>query len=243
MILLFVGHNRAALYILMSGVGSLLVLGYSSLSTVLLSVLTERFPPGQATGDVPTGIIVLGGAIDPRISKRRRVVEVGACAGRIIAMIELAVRFSNCRILYCGGDESFVGASGSEAPLAAKLLCDLGIKADRIILDSESRTTAESAAQAYSIVQPKAEERWLLVTSAFHMPRAMGAFRAVHFDVEPFPVDWITGGAGDARVPFSKLSAGLARIDIVVHEWIGLAFYRLTGQSHELFPRPHFSRS
>ena len=83
-----------------------------------------------------------------------------------------------------------------------------------------------------------AGQRWLLVTSAFHMPRSIGAFRKAGFEVEAYPVDWRTSGTGDALLPFARLSAGLARMDVAVHEWIGLIGYWATGRSSELFPGP-----
>jgi uncharacterized SAM-binding protein YcdF (DUF218 family) len=88
------------------------------------------------------------------------------------------------------------------------------------------------------LVAPKPGERWLLVTSAFHMPRSIGVFRAIGFEVEAYPVDWRTRGWVDVRWPFEKLSAGLARTDVAVHEWVGLIAYRLSGRITELLPSP-----
>jgi hypothetical protein len=70
------------------------------------------------------------------------------------------------------------------------------------------------------------------------MPRAIGAFRAVSFPVEAYPVDWRTRGSEDAALPFAIFSAGLARMDTAAHEWLGLLAYRLTGRSSALFPGP-----
>ena len=80
--------------------------------------------------------------------------------------------------------------------------------------------------------------RWVLITSAFHMPRSMGAFRKAGFIVEPWPVDYRTRGAADLTRPFDKVSEGLRRVDMAVHEWVGLVAYRLAGRSPELFPAP-----
>ena len=87
------------------------------------------------------------------------------------------------------------------------------------------------------MVQPKPGERWLLVTSAYHLPRAMGVFRKAGFPVEAYPVDWRTRGAVDALRPFETASDGLRRTDTAVREWVGLAAYWLTGRTSELFPR------
>ena len=86
------------------------------------------------------------------------------------------------------------------------------------------------------LANPKPGERWLLVTSAYHMPRAMAAFRAAGFPVEAYPVDWRTRGPIDAVQPFGSLGEGLRRTDTAVHEWVGLLAYRLTGRTAELFP-------
>ncbi|MBV8839099.1 MAG: YdcF family protein, partial [Alphaproteobacteria bacterium] len=88
------------------------------------------------------------------------------------------------------------------------------------------------------ILKPKPTERWLLVTSAHHMPRAMGVFRAVGFPVEAFPVDYRTRGAIDIARPFSTLGDGLRRTDTAAREWVGLLAYRLSGRTTELFPGP-----
>src|SRR6266478_6390205 len=58
---------------------------------------------------------------------------------------------------------------------------------------------------------PSLVRRWLLVTSAYHMPRAIGVFRKAGFPVEPYPVDWRTRGAEDMMRPFAVMSDGLQR--------------------------------
>jgi uncharacterized SAM-binding protein YcdF (DUF218 family) len=88
------------------------------------------------------------------------------------------------------------------------------------------------------IANAKPGERWLLVTSAYHMPRAIAAFRAAGFPIEAYPVDWRTRGAIDAVRPFASLGDGLRRTDTAVREWVGLVAYRLAGKTAELLPGP-----
>ena len=85
---------------------------------------------------------------------------------------------------------------------------------------------------------PKPGERWLLVTSAWHMPRSMGSFRAAGFPVTAYPVDYRTRGGEDARRGFLHTSEGLRRLDLMVKEWLGLLAYRLSGRTDALFPAP-----
>jgi len=230
--------RRAGSRILALGLGLLLIAGYSPLGNALLLVLTERFPAWQDDGRAPDGIVVLGGSIDADVTVARNSLETDASSERIFAMLQLAQRYPKARIVFSGGSGSLVGNMIAEAPVAGQLLIQYGVAPDRIILESASRTTAENATMTRELVAPKPGERWLLVTSAFHMPRSIGVFRAIGFEVEAYPVDWRTRGWVDLRWPFDQLSAGLARTDIAVHEWVGLIAYRLSGRIAELLPSP-----
>lgn len=237
-LLLATRFHRAGSRILALGIVSLLVAGFSPLGHLLLLPLSERFPAWSAAGRAPDGIIVLGGAIDPERSQARGALEVDSSAERIITMLQLARRYPAARIVFSGGSANLIEEPLPEAPIAGDLLEDFGTPSSRIVLESESRTTAENATFTRKLVSPKPGERWLLVTSAFHMPRSIGAFRQAGFDVEAYPVDWRTRGWRDGLEPFNTLSAGLARSDVAVHEWIGLIAYWATGRSSELFPGP-----
>lgn len=236
--LLLIRWRRAGTRLLTIGVLLLLVCGYSPVGNVLLLVLSERFPAWQSDGRDPDGIVVLGGSIDSEASAARNSVEVDSSAERVIAMLELAQRFSKARIVYSGGSGNLFENSVSEAPIASHLLERFGIAPDRIVLENDSRTTDENALFTRKLVLPKPGERWLLVTSAFHMPRSIGAFRKAGFEVEAYPVDWRTRGWIDAVTPFDKLSAGVARTDVAMHEWTGLLAYWLTARSDAVFPAP-----
>ncbi|MCR6736295.1 MAG: YdcF family protein [Afipia sp.] len=237
-LLLATRFRKAGSRVLICGVVLLLVAGFSPLGHLLLLPLSERFPAWSAAGRPPDGIIVLGGAIDPETSQARGSLEMDASAERIVTMLQLARRYPAAPIVFSGGSANLIETPVPEAPIAGDLLEDFGTARSRIVLESESRTTAENAAFTRKLISPKPGERWLLVTSAFHMPRSIGAFRKAGFDVEAYPVDWRTRGWSDARTPFATLSAGLARTDVAVHEWVGLIAYWATGRSSELFPGP-----
>jgi uncharacterized SAM-binding protein YcdF (DUF218 family) len=205
----------------------LVILGLSPLGNALIIPLEDRFPRWDPARGTPDGIIVLGGAIDGSGPSNEVMLNEGA--ERLTVVPELARRYPNARILLAGG---------SAADVEAKFIERLGISRDRVTLEDRSRNTVENAVYSKVIVQPKPGERWLLVTSAYHMPRAIGVFRKVGFPVEPYPVDWRTRGAEDVLRPFPAISDGLRRTDTAVHEWVGLAVYWLTGRSTELFPAP-----
>ena len=114
--------------------------------------------------------------------------------------------------------------------MAKRFFTRIGIDGARILLEEKSRTTSENAEFTKALLTPAPGERWLLVTSAYHMPRAMGCFRAAGFDVTPWPVDYRTRGPQDLlRFP-PRPSEAWRRLDLAAKEWIGLLIYRLLGK-------------
>jgi uncharacterized SAM-binding protein YcdF (DUF218 family) len=215
-----------------------LVVGLLPLGNMLIAPLEERFPPWDASGGAPDGIVVLGGAIEPEMAPVRPASELNEAAERITVIAELARKYPSARILYSGGNGSLVPRGGSETQIAAALFETFGVPARRFMLEDQSRTTAENAAFSRRLAMPKPGERWLLVTSAYHMPRSIGAFRKVGFAVEAYPVDYRTTGPTDLWIPFDSVATGLRRTDVAAREWIGLLTYWLTGRTSELFPAP-----
>ena len=238
LVLLFTRFRRLASWLIVTSLVLIALVGYSPLGRMLLLPLEERFPPWDASRGGPDGIVVLGGAISPDISQARGVVALNGAAERLTVTAELARRYQNARIIFTGGTASLDPTEPLEAPLAVKEFEALGVAHDRIIAEEQSRNTIENAVFSRLLADPKPGERWLLVTSASHMPRAIAAFRAAGFPVEAYPVNWHTQGRRDATELFASFSGGLAMTDYAMHEWIGLAAYWLTGKTSELFPAP-----
>jgi uncharacterized SAM-binding protein YcdF (DUF218 family) len=212
--------------------------GLSPLGNAIILPLEDRFPPWDAARGAPTGIISLGGAFDTVVSPARGEIALNEAAERLTAIAELARRNPDARIVFTGGLGRLLYGGATEAALAARLFESFGIGKERITLEDQSRDTYENARFTKELIQPKPNERWLLVTSAHHMPRAVGIFRAAGFPVEAFPVDYRTRGAVDLLRPFSSLGDGLRRTDTAAREWVGLLAYRLTGRTDVLFPGP-----
>jgi uncharacterized SAM-binding protein YcdF (DUF218 family) len=110
-----------------------------------------------------------------------------------------------------------------------------------MLVEDRSRTTSENAVFSRELAKPKEGERWLLVTSAWHMPRAIGVFEKAGFPVIPYPVDFRVGGSFHGVRGFATISDGLRRFDVGAKEWAGLVAYYLAGHSSELFPGPQAS--
>lgn len=229
---------RAGRRLLAFSMVMLALLGWSPLGNALILPLEQRFPPWDASRGTPDGIVVIGGAMTPRVAAGRGEPVLNEAAERITATVELARRYPSARIVFSGGSASLVFAEPPEAEIALDLLQRLGVAPERIQIDSRSRNTDDDARYAMERAAPQPGERWLLVTSAYHMPRAIGAFRRLGFAVEAYPVDWRTHSGADVTHPFVTIGDGLRRTDTAVREWLGLLAYRATGRSSELVPSP-----
>jgi uncharacterized SAM-binding protein YcdF (DUF218 family) len=216
----------------------LAVCGFSPLGSWLLYPLEQRFPPWIAARGAPDGIIVLGASIDADVSAARGTPVVRGAADRIITAAALARQYPNARVVFSGGSANLLSNDAREADYAGAIFESLGIAKSRLTMERGSRNTQENAQFSKALVAPKAGEHWLLVTSAFHMPRSVGLFRKAGFAVEPYPVDWRVGGREDLYTFENIAVDGLGRTDVAVREWIGLLAYRLTGKIDELLPGP-----
>jgi uncharacterized SAM-binding protein YcdF (DUF218 family) len=220
---------------------SILVLcSWTGLPTILLRPLEQRFSvPDDPDRLNPAGILVLGGVIDSGLSTELHSAELIDGAERLVVAAELARRYPNARILLSGGSNGvFANNDVAESAVARDLLIEFGVPAARISIEDHSRNTHENAVFSFSAAEPAPREQWLLVTSAFHMPRAIGTFRAAGWNgVVAWPVDYRNGATTDW---FGGRTAaeGLTMTDMAVREWIGLVAYRFAGYTDALLPRP-----
>lgn len=219
------------------GTVGLLLAGMFPLSEIALLPLEQRFPQYPLDGPAPTGIIMLGGGIEAGLSEARDQVVVNDAGERPIYFADLARRYPQARLVFSGGS-GFIGGGISEADIVSRQADTIGLPRSRVILENRSRNTHENATFSAALVHPRPGERWLLLTSAWHMPRAIGCFRQAGFTVEAFPVDYRTKGWGDLLHFHGFSSDGLLQFDLAMKEWIGLVAYRLAGYIPDWLPGP-----
>ena len=235
--LLLTRWRRAGTRLMAVSLVLLALAGFLPIGAVLDHALESRFPPWDPARGAPDGIIVLGGAIDPTLSHDYGTTQFIESGERITAIAKLAREFPNARIVYSGGAGNLFGHADPEAHYVRQIVETFGVPLERVLLEDRSRNTYENAEFTKALVHPKPGEHWLLVTSAWHMARAVGCFRRVGFPVEAYPVDWHTRRHFHFGV--SRLfGAGLSHLDDAVHEWLGLFVYWLTGRTSALFPAP-----
>jgi uncharacterized SAM-binding protein YcdF (DUF218 family) len=237
LLLMATRFRRAGRFMAIAGLAMLLIAGLFPLDSMLRHALEQRFPPWDPSRGAPDGIVVLGGPLQPGLSRLYGEPAVTGDAGRILAIPKLARDYPQARIIYSGGDASLRGDAADEAQFLLPLLDRFGLARERVTLERRARNTAENATFSKELAKPKQGERWLLVTSARHMPRAVGCFRSAGFTVEAYPVDWSTYKTVSVW-PSLQFGGHLGSLDSAAHEWIGLIAYWLTGKTTQLLPSP-----
>ena len=204
--------STSAAWLAAAAASGLVIAAFTPIGVALTVPLENRFarslPDSQAALD---GIIVLA-SHDPRSD----------------ALAALSQRFPNARLIFSGFKLS---ATDSE-----NLVARIGIDPARVYMENRPRTTTEDALYCAALLKPKPGERWLLVTVALHMPRAVGCFRAAGFQVEPYPAHF-RDRLPRPFVPFAP-GVALSHLDTAAKEWVGLVAYRLLGKTDALFPGP-----
>ena len=210
---------------------------WTSLGAMMLNPLEQRFarPPLPEKVD---GIVVLGGGLEGVINLARGGYELNAGGDRMVETAILARRFPTAKVVVSGGTgELFLEGEG-DADTAPRLLGALGVASERLILENKSRNTYENAVFTKALITPKPGETWLLVTSAFHMPRAKALFDKAGFATLPWPVDYRTSGREGVGLFRDNPADSLQATTVAIREWIGLFAYWLSGRIDQPFPGP-----
>ncbi len=236
-LLLFTRWRRTGRFFVLLSALLALFIAYAQPGVWLMAPLEERFAAPAQMPEKVAGIIVLGGAIDTRQSNRFRQVAINGRGERITGFVTLAQRYPEAKLVYSGGAGLITEEQKSEAEHAKPLLVTLGVPEARLILETRSRDTYENALMSRELVKPAAGETWILVTSASHMPRAIGTFRKLGWTVIPYPVDYRRLGEGDEAFG-RNLGRGLNLLSIALREWLSLAHYYVSGRIDRLLPSP-----
>jgi uncharacterized SAM-binding protein YcdF (DUF218 family) len=215
--------------------GALLIMvltGWQPLADTSLRHLESQYPNPLPNAPLPgyAGMVVLGGALqDSKLWTAQGQIAFNDAAERMIVPLGLLHRNPNWRLLFTGGEGNLQRDKFSEADRAKIFFDNLDVPAQRVSYEHESRTTFENAVFSARLPGVDPRQRWLLVTSAYHMPRSMAAFRKAGWNVTAYSVDFRTSEHYD-WTDFS-LSSGALKWHLFLHETIGLWVYRLTGRA------------
>ncbi len=223
--------GRIALWASSTMLTLLVALAIFPFGDLLLQPIERRYP-AQPPLDKVDGIIVLGGGEDVSASVFWGQVQLKEGGERYTEALALARRFPQARLLFTGGGgalRTLAGAGISEADLAGRFFRDQGVAPARLLLEGKSRNTAENARLSLMHAMPVPGETWVLVTSAFHMPRAMRSFEAAGWTgLVPWPVDYRTSAFTDSIG--WNLTDNLQGLNTAIRELVGQIAYRSLGR-------------
>lgn len=232
---LVIGWQRLSRRLLATCAFLLLLIGSLPVGEWLIAPLENRFPANAALPTQVAGIIVLGGVIDPVRSTAWNQAQLGGAADRLTSFISLARRYPAAQLVFTGGSGSVTQQEFKEADSTQLLLQQLGAIQQAIIYESDSRNTVENAINSKRLLSPAPNSQWILITSAFHMPRSVGVFCQQDWPIIPYPVDHYSWKGNLLRVQF-QFADNLNLLRIAMREWTGLIAYRITGRSAQLLP-------
>ena len=236
MLLLLRGRRRGELLVAVAAIG-LLLFAVAPIGPAMMLALEQRFPRPPKLPDRIEGILVLGGAVETRISLAYGETVFNGSIARVLAGAALARKHPEAKLALVGGEGELFPVGFAEARATQSFVLEEGIPATRLIIEERSRSTHENAVFAKALIRPAPGQHWVLVTSAYHMPRAVASFRAADWPVIPYPVDFKVDPKTGLRANFNLLD-GLGTSTIAGKEWVGLVSYRLLGWTRELFPAP-----
>jgi uncharacterized SAM-binding protein YcdF (DUF218 family) len=228
-VLLVRRRERSARRFFVAALALMTTLGFAVVPEIALRAIENRYPPTNRALEEFEGVVVLGGGVDGGMEPLERGrTSLNSSAERATATLELARQFPRYKILLTGWTGGTFEGGLTEAEATARFFERLGLPRTRVILEPTARNTAEIASNAKAISDVDPSKPWLLVTSAWNMPRAIGAFRKTGWNVEPFPVDYMTG-LTLRRWRFSP-QTGAALWSVILHESLGILWYRATGR-------------
>lgn len=229
---LWTGRLRAAKTFLTLGLVSIVTIGVFPVGLLLIVPLEAHHPPAPPVARA-AGIIVLGGGEEADRWTASGEIALNEAGERFLTGIALAHRFPQARVVFTGGAPRLFGTGPDTAALATSVFTRTGIAPERIIVENQSRNTAENATLTLAFLTALGEDTeapWVLVTSAYHMPRALEVFRAAGWpDITPWPTDF-RGGVFQDRIGWD-LADNLDDLNTAAREWVGLIAYRITGRA------------
>lgn len=227
-LLILTRWRRPAVIMLWRGLVMLGLLGFRAIPDALLSPLENRYPtPTAEAVDRHFGIIVLGGATGhPDSFSAHGQVPLGEAAERMTVPVGLMRQHPGLELVFAGGEGRLLTTGVTESELARVFYQQQGLDMSRVRLEDGSRTTRENARQVARLLGERCQLPWLLVTSAWHMPRSVAEFEALGCQVTPYPVDFRTGDS----TPLTEysLADSLVRWQTALHEWLGAWVYGVT---------------
>lgn len=203
--------------------------GFVPVGPLIVIALESRTEIPRTLPDRIDGIIVLGGAVNAESSTILKQPQLNEWSERIFEMMRLSHTYPQAKVVYAGGAGSLYGQSFKEADIVKDMLSNLEFPAQNFIFETKSRTSYENVINAKALTSPQVGENWLLITSAFHIPRSVAIFKKQGWEVIPYPSGFIENGRVEAW-QFIDVSGNYWKLNVAAKEIMGIIAYKLSGR-------------
>lgn len=204
-----------------------LLLGFSPIGNNLLWYLEDMYELPTVLPKKIDGIIVLGGSIEGKLTYAHGQPQINDNAERLTEFVKLARLYPQAKLVFSGGDGSLFQSSGTESKIASIIFKDIGFSSSTLVFEDKSKNTYENMVFSKELVNPQPGETWVLVTSAFHLPRSVAIFSSNGWPVIPYPAGYITEGTYD-YTPTVDVLGNYYKLQVAVREIVGIIAYTLT---------------
>lgn len=235
LLLFWLRADKKALILLHAVTFVILIITFLPVGKWVFYPLEKQFPRVHRLPDKIDGILMLGGPEMTTLTKYRQQVQLNHRAERYTAFLSLIKKHPDARHVFAGGSGNIGQRGFKAADVARMLLAEQGVDTQKIIFESESRNTYENALLTQQMVHPKPGENWILITTASHMPRSVGVFHQLNWQVIPFPVDYRTHHKLLFEININ-FAGNLRELKSGMYAWIGLAAYFFTQKTPCLLP-------
>lgn len=235
LVLYYLGKQQTARRLLIVLLISAWTVSILPLGEWLSHPLNSQFATNPELPDRVDGIILLGGAVNIPRGDQWDQLELNKRGERLVHWLNLARRYPDARLVFTGGNGTLLEQQPSEASFIIGLIKKQQLDPGRLVLEDQSRNTAENVAYSYRLVNPRVGENWILITSASHMPRSVGLFCKQQWPVIPYPVDHNSPPQIELEFNFDPVAL-VDNLIWTIYEWAGLISYYLTGKIDQILP-------
>jgi len=230
---LFLKKNKLMYFFLSLFLIVLVSFGIFPLGKFLIYKLEKNYHNEIILPDKVDGLLILGGATNPFLSDEYNQINLNDSVERLVESITLIKKYTEATIIFTGGSGSIHNPKMDHARIAKQFFVQVGLDTDKMIFENKSRNTYENILYSKNIVKPKKNEKWIVITSAFHMNRAIFIGEKNDWALIPYAVDFFQPKKFKYRPNLSLLN-NFNQMQRGSHEWIGLMAYYLMGRTSRI---------
>ena len=212
----------------------LLIVSFFPIGNYLIYQIEKEYHSNIQIPEKLDGILILGGATNALMFKEYNQINVNDSAERLIESVKIIKKFKNSKVIFSGGSGILNRSDLGHSQVAKSFYSLMGLNTDKIIFENKSKNTFENILFSKNIAKPKNNDRWLLITSAAHMKRAILVGLKQDWYLIPYAVDF-QNTKKFQFTPNLNLLSNLYSFQKASHEWTGLLAYYLMNRTKKVF--------